>query len=843
MLLSKRLITLNMVFTLFVVLFLIKLRFPKSRPISDIITKRYGRTALKIFRSLQNTLYKKAKCELDHKFLITCKSYNVKPKFLNFKLYRNGLRKSKTYQNFQSKLLNMEINDKSKQLTLLDNKLADIEKKFNETFSYLDTICIKYFLKNHVTKFINKTQDIHKKKLLHLGIKNTLSPITPEKVLFNYSDVDLSQREKFILSLGLDFSLPVFDLDHNKYFLKFEKFAYQIKNLSTQSTDFSTVKSFIKQVAYKYFYKFNPYKIFHPFFHKEDMKIIKKLSKNKSLIICKPDKGRGIVLLNKNDYIQKMTDIINDRSKFKLINEDELKLTIKLEDKIRKFINKLNDVKKEKISHCKPTGSTPGILYGLPKIHKSNIPLRPILAAYNTPFYKLAKWLVNALSDLTSNEYTLKNTYDLCHQVSHLKNCNNMYFASFDIESLFTNIPLEETIEIIMNLLFPQEDSTYEDFNKTEFEEMLRLATQHTYFFFNESLHQQIDGISMGSPLGPTFANIFVNSLEKKFLDLCPLEYKPIFYRRFMDDTLVAFHSPDHIELFLNYINRQHINIKFTVEKENNNSLPFLDTIIKKQNDSIKLSVYRKPTYTPLGINFFSYIPILFKINAIKTLLYRAYSVCSDYITMHDEFNFIKNFFLNNGFPESLIDSIIKKFLNKMLTKEKRKPTVEKLKVYISLPYFGYNSEKMKEELFKKLTSFYKYADFKIILTNDKKIGSFFNFKDKLPRRLRSSIIYSYKCASCKTAQYIGCTSRCFQIRIDEHKGVSSRTGNHLTSPSYSAIREHADIHGKLPSSEEFEILDIAKTECDLKILESLYIKKLNPNLNNLTSSIPLLIT
>ena len=167
----------------------------------------------------------------------------------------------------------------------------------------------------------------------------------------------------------------------------------------------------------------------------------------------------------------------------------------------------------------------------------------------------------------------------------------------------------------------------------------------------------------MGSPLGPTFANIFVNSLEKKFLDLCPLEYKPIFYRRFMDDTIVAFHSPDHIELFLNYINRQHINIKFTVEKENNNSLPFLDTIIKKQNDSIKLSVYRKPTYTPLGINFFSYIPILFKINAIKTLLYRAYSVCSDYITMHDEFNFIKNFFLNNGFPESLIDSIIKKFL------------------------------------------------------------------------------------------------------------------------------------------------------------------------------------
>ena len=222
---------------------------------------------------------------------------------------------------------------------------------------------------------------------------------------------------------------------------------------------------------------------------------------------------------------------------------------------------------------------------------------------------------------------------------------------------------------------------------------------------------------------------------------------------------------------------------------------------------------------------------------------YRAFSVCSDYLSMHEEFNFIRRYFLDNGFPEPLIDSIIKKFLNKMLNQVKRKATVEKRKIYISLPYFGHQSEKMKEEIYKKLTSIYHYADFKIILTNGNKLGNFFNFKDKLPRRLRSSIIYSYKCASCKTAQYIGCTSRCFQIRIDEHKGVSSRTGNHLTSPSYSAIREHADIHGKLPSSEEFEILDIAKTECDLKILESLYIKKLNPNLNNLTSSIPLLIT
>ena len=75
---------------------------------------------------------------------------------------------------------------------------------------------------------------------------------------------------------------------------------------------------------------------------------------------------------------------------------------------------------------------------------------------------------------------------------------------------------------------------------------------------------------------------------------------------------------------------------------------------------------------------------------------------------------------------------------------------------------------------------------------------------------------------------------------MNEHKGISSRTGNCYTSPSYSAIREHAATHGILPSSHEFEILNSTKTEFDLRIMESLYIKKVNPNLNNMTSSIPL---
>ena len=101
-------------------------------------------------------------------------------------------------------------------------------------------------------------------------------------------------------------------------------------------------------------------------------------------------------------------------------------------------------------------------MYGLPKIHKENIPLRPILSANNTSSYSLAKFLVTKLSSLTTNEFTLKNSYEFSNYIKTIRNPNNFTMCSFDIESLFTNIPLQETIDIIINKLYPNPNSLYE---------------------------------------------------------------------------------------------------------------------------------------------------------------------------------------------------------------------------------------------------------------------------------------------------------------------------------------------------------------------------------------------
>ena len=122
------------------------------------------------------------------------------------------------------------------------------------------------------------------------------------------------------------------------------------------------------------------------------------------------------------------------------------------------------------------------------------------------------------------------------------------------------------------------------------------LSVKNCHFIFNGRIYQQIDGVAMGSPLGPLFANIFMSFHEKSWLYNCPSIFKPILYRRYVDDCFLLFRSLDHVPLFLNYLNHQHPNIPFTSELEKDGKLPFLDVDINRSNGKFSTSVYRKLT-------------------------------------------------------------------------------------------------------------------------------------------------------------------------------------------------------------------------------------------------------
>ena len=198
------------------------------------------------------------------------------------------------------------------------------------------------------------------------------------------------------------------------------------------------------------------------------------------------------------------------------IEEDKwINYIVNLESKLKyRFKALKNEEKiseKESDSIC-PVGTTPGI----PKVNKTvvnNTPkFRPILSAINTPTYLLAKYLNPILSLLRTNEFTVENSFGFTEEVVNYD--HYLYMASLDVESLFTNIPLEETIKNCVNHLFSNNFHGVK-LSRKDLYELLKLATTESSFIFDNKLYKQIDGVAMGSPLGPTLANAFLGHYEK----------------------------------------------------------------------------------------------------------------------------------------------------------------------------------------------------------------------------------------------------------------------------------------------------------------------------------------
>ena len=208
-----------------------------------------------------------------------------------------------------------------------------------------------------------------------------------------------------------------------------------------------------------------------------------------------------------------------------------------------------------------PSGSQPGVQYGLVKIHKAiedGIPsFRPILSAVGTPAYKLAKFCDQLLNSFTNNEYTIKDCFSFAKDV--LEFDSSFFMASFDVMSLFTNIPLTETLNLCVPNLY-RNQTHVGNLTQSSFYSLLKITMFESFFIFDGKFYEQCDGVAMGSPLGPTLANVFMCHFENIWLENCPAHFKPIVYRRFVDDTFLLVQTKDHVEKFKNYLNKQHKN-------------------------------------------------------------------------------------------------------------------------------------------------------------------------------------------------------------------------------------------------------------------------------------------
>ena len=179
-----------------------------------------------------------------------------------------------------------------------------------------------------------------------MGVRNDLNPVDPDKTVFNFCNYNLSPRLRILLAFGLDFGMPTFKLDFFRYFLKLETLLYSLTRDgsvdSIQSDDFRKNLQFLANkylyiIFNKYLYNFKPFKIFSAIITISDILELKILGKNIEVIVCRPDKGRGVILLNRHTYINKMLEIVSDKTKFSEVNESIQQCSMKIEDRINNF--------------------------------------------------------------------------------------------------------------------------------------------------------------------------------------------------------------------------------------------------------------------------------------------------------------------------------------------------------------------------------------------------------------------------------------------------------------------------------------------------------------------------
>ena len=385
----------------------------------------------------------------------------------------------------------------------------------------------------------------------------------------------------------------------------------------------------------------------------ELLKALKTLCRDKSLYITRFDKGNGVVLMDKTEYITKMKSILADIKKFKEIKKKKNTFTKKEDQTNRKLLQlkKKGEITEEVYQQIRSTGCQPSRLYGLPKVHKDskNPPLRPILSMVNSYCANLAKWLLSFLSSLSPSKFSVKDSFVAAEKISTIDvhDMTNVFLVSYDAVQLFTNIPVHDTIEHIVKIIPPDKLPISKDTLRI----LLRIACTEVPFNFNDKTYVQIDGLSMGSSLAPLMAEFALHMIEENIDE-------PKLFLRYADDCLALFRGEDEAERFLLKLNSIHPSIQFTIEKQEDNRINFLDMTVYHENKTLHTKWHVKPTNTFVYSHFNSASPASYKQNAIRALYIRSQKLTTDSEEKSAVKQLVKNILLKNGYSGKYIERV-----------------------------------------------------------------------------------------------------------------------------------------------------------------------------------------
>ena len=528
--------------------------------------------------------------------------------------------------------------------------------------------------------------------------------------------------------------------------------------------------------------------------------------------IINADKSNKTVIMDADDYNNKMMNLLNDGDTYKRLRFDRTnKLQIENNKLVKSWSSKNYISKMEEKLLCINNAKPPKI-YGLIKLHRQGYPMRPIVSCIQSPTYNLAKFLVDVLKKVVGrSSFNVKDSWSFHKYINAQRVPENYCLVSFDVVSLYTSIPIELAMCVLEDRW--EEITRYTKLSKNEFLTGMKLCIDNTYFQFEDGFFEQKQGLAMGSPISACVANLTMEYLEKQVLQ--NLRCSIHIYKRYVDDCFLCL-PKDQVEYVLDQFNSFCASLNFTMETEVNKTLNFLDITVAHCNGKITTKWFRKPNSSGRYVNYLSAQPLVHKKAVVAGLVDRA--VCfTNVIDRPKVIADVKKILRDNNYPDEFVNKIIKERVHKLYNGNSKPNIQEEDKKFISFPYICGLSENIEHLLKDK---------FKVAHKTHTNVGQLFSkLKSRTKKENQSDVIYKVPCSNCQ-ATYVGQTTQYLKKRMEAHRYRK----NEIT-----ALSRHASEQKHGFDFANVEVLDIEQNSFKRKILEMLYIRKDKNSVNNRT--------
>ena len=627
-------------------------------------------------------------------------------------------------------------------------------------------------------------------------------------LVINYTNVRIPDNVKSVISLGPKFGLPITNkktiipaiIKDIEFFISQQPIPVEDKD-TLRADVVNTITNYINKPIQK-----QPINVLI----KESRQFFKQ---NPNIIVSQADKGGMTTVMYADDYKNSMKEMLKADKTYVKLKKDPTSIYQKKVNDLIDDWQKHEIVTESEQKKLKRYNSVTPKLYGLRKTHKNTKAFRPVVNCINTPAYNLAKYLHNTFSPIiTTYHYNIKNTIEIKNKLKTIVLPENHKLVSLDVVALFTNIPQTLVCEIIRknwNFL-----KAYTQLTRSQVLQAIRLLFNTSYFTFDGELYKQEDGSAMGNPFSPWLASIVMNDLIQTAVEKLPFNIPLLGV--YVDDTIMAIPS-NADDLVLYTFNSYHKKLQFTIEREVNNKIAFLDLeVIRSDKDgTLTTNWYTKPSSSERILNYKSNHPTHQKIAVIKNLLQRAVTFSEK--NFHKEnLNKARNILMKNNYPKTLIEIQINKIITQQRLTNVITKTKDKIKYY-RCPYIPEIAHILKKKLntTEQQLAFYNINTTKCLFTQ---------LKDKNEKGCESSLIYYIPCGVCERG-YVGQTTQYLKKRINQHKNDCK---NKNSDTYKSALVQHHFNTGHVFNFDNTRILEKENNKSKLNISEMIFIYKNN---------------